>query len=183
MFATRSVALAVGLTMQVSTRLVDRVPPGRIVALGTVVAPAGILLFLLQVSADVPYWRLMASMAVMGVGIGMTFMPSMAAGTRGLSHDEAPAAGTGLTIIQQVAVATGTAVIAARLNHEVLGRFPGVHDLDRAFALPASAAPMLADAFRSTYLWVAVIMAAALLPALFLPRGRPSGEDVAAGRS
>ncbi|GAA2720753.1 MDR family MFS transporter [Actinocorallia aurantiaca] len=170
--------LAVGLTMQVATRLVDRVPPGRVVALGTVVAPAGVLLFLFQVSADVPYWRLMAAMAVMGVGIGMTLMPSMAAGTRGLSHDEAPAASTGLMIIQQVAVATGTAVLAARLNHEVLGRIPGVRDLDQAFALPASAAPLLADAFRSTYLWVAVIMAAALLPALFLPRSRPSGGDL-----
>ncbi|MEO3785709.1 DHA2 family efflux MFS transporter permease subunit [Actinocorallia sp. B10E7] len=168
--------LAVGITMQVATRLVDRIPPGRIVSLGTVIAPAGVLLFLLQASADVPYWRLMASMAVMGVGIGMTLIPATAAGTRGLSHDEAPAASTGLMIIQQVAVATGTAVIAARLNQAVTDRLPRIHDLDQAFDLPVSAAPVLADAFRSAYLWVSVIMAMALLPSLFLPR-RPPAEE------
>ncbi|WP_106397016.1 DHA2 family efflux MFS transporter permease subunit [Actinocorallia populi] len=164
--------LATGITMQVATRLVDRVPPGRIVALGTLIAPAGVLLFLLQATADTPYWRLMASMAVMGVGIGMALMPATAAGTRGLSHDEAPAASTGLMIVQQVSVATGTALISARLTDAVADRFPRVHDLDQAFSLPASAAPVLADAFQATYLWVAALLAAALVPALFLPRRR-----------
>ncbi|GAA0938848.1 DHA2 family efflux MFS transporter permease subunit [Actinocorallia libanotica] len=168
--------LATGVTMQLATRLVDRIPPGRVVALGAVVAPAGVLLFLIQATADAPYWRLMAAMAVMGVGIGMTLMPATAAGTRGLSHDDAPAASTGLMIIQQVAVATGTALISARLTGAVTDRLPHVHDLDQAFALPASAAPALADAFQSTYLWVAALLAASLLPALFLPR-RPAPSD------
>lgn len=170
--------LATGVTMQLATRLVDRFPPGRIVALGAATAPLGLLLFMLQATADAPYWRLMASMAVMGTGIGMTLMPSMAAGTRGLSHDEAPAASTGIMIIQQVAVATGTAVIAARLNGAVADRFPGVRDLEQAFALPSSAAPLLADAFQAAYLWVVVIMAVALPPALCLPRRSTPGEPV-----
>lgn len=59
--------VATGLTMQVATRLVDRVPPGRVVALGTIIAPTGVLLFAVLVSADTPYWQLMAAMSVMGV--------------------------------------------------------------------------------------------------------------------
>ncbi len=86
--------VATGLTMQVATRLVDRVPPGRVVALGTIIAPTGVLLFAVLVSADTPYWQLMAAMSVMGVGIGMTLMPATAAGTRGLTHDEVPSAST-----------------------------------------------------------------------------------------
>ncbi|MEE2061489.1 DHA2 family efflux MFS transporter permease subunit [Rhodococcus artemisiae] len=164
--------VATGLTMQVATRLVDRVPPGRVVALGTIIAPTGVLLFAVLVSADTPYWQLMAAMSVMGVGIGMTLMPATAAGTRGLTHDEVPSASTGLMIIQQVAVALGTAVFSAGLARSVTERLPEVQDLEQAFLLPESSLTLLADAFRSTYLWVAVILAAALLPALFLPRRR-----------
>ena len=164
--------VATGLTMQVATRLVDRVPPGRVVALGTIIAPTGVLLFAVLVSADTPYWQLMTAMSVMGVGIGMTLMPATAAGTRGLTHDEAPSASTGLMIIQQVAVALGTAVFSAGLAQSVSERLPQAQDLEQAFLLPASSLPLLADAFRSTYLWVALILAAALLPALLLPRRR-----------
>ncbi|MFW0783736.1 MDR family MFS transporter [Gordonia sp. CPCC 206044] len=162
--------LATGITMQVATRLVDRVPPGRVIALGTILAPIGVLLFIALVSADTPYWQLMAATAVMGCGIGMTLMPATAAGTRGLTHDEAPSASTGLMIIQQVAIALGTAVISARLANSVNERLPQIQDLEQAFLLPASSLPDLADAFRCTYVWVAVILALAFLPALFLSR-------------
>ncbi|TDE49924.1 MFS transporter [Nonomuraea mesophila] len=162
--------LATGIIMQVATRLVDRIPPGRIVALGTVLAPSGLLVLAWQLAADTPYWTIIAATVVIGMGVSMTIMPATAAGTRGLSHAEAPAAGTGLVIIQQVGSATGTAIITAALGRSLATRLPGTDGLDQAFGLPPSAAPALAASFQDSYLWAGAIMLLSLVPALFLPR-------------
>ncbi|MEO3797426.1 DHA2 family efflux MFS transporter permease subunit [Nonomuraea sp. B10E15] len=170
--------LATGVTMQVATRLVDRIPPGRIVVLGTVLAPSGFFLLAWQLAADTPYWMIIAATVVTGTGVGMTMMPATAAGTRGLSHAEAPAASTGLVIIQQVGSATGTAIVTAALGHSLATRLPGTDGLDQAFGLPTSAAPALAAAFQDSYLWGCAIMLLSLVPALFLPR---RSEEATAG--
>ncbi|MFC5909250.1 DHA2 family efflux MFS transporter permease subunit [Streptacidiphilus monticola] len=153
-------ALATGITMQLSGRLADRVPAGRIVPVGIGLAATGFLAFTLQVTADVPVGHLQLAQVVMGVGVGLTMMPNLAGATREVAPAQVPMAATTLNILQQVAATAGTALLGVLLA-AAAGAGPG--------AVPD------ADGFRHTYGWAVALMAAALLPALLLPRGRRDG--------
>ncbi|KWX01227.1 Drug resistance transporter [Carbonactinospora thermoautotrophica] len=169
--------MATGITMQIAGRLIDKIAPGRIVLTGVGLASAGFLAFTTQVGAHTPYWVLVGALSVMGVGVGMTMMPTTAAATRNLSHEEVPVASTTLNIIQQVAVSAGTALMSVLLAGAIADRLPAtagsglgaVHALGARHAI----APRLADAFQRTYGWAVALMLVALLPALLLPRRMP----------
>ncbi|MGK4580532.1 DHA2 family efflux MFS transporter permease subunit [Kitasatospora sp. HPMI-4] len=148
-------ALATGVTMQFAGRLIDRYPPGRIVLTGVSVATTGFLCFTVQVTGDVPFWHLQAALSVLGVGVGLTMMPTIAAATRSVAPEEVPLATTAVTILQQIAASTGTALLSVLLT-----------GAQRTATHPA-------DAFRHTYGWAVALMGLALLPALLLPRRRP----------
>ncbi|WP_309484178.1 DHA2 family efflux MFS transporter permease subunit [Streptomyces himalayensis] len=105
-----------GTVMQISSRISDRVAPRTIVVPGVLVAVGGFAAFALQAGPDTPYWRLVASLALMGTGVGMTNMPVMASATRGLADGEVAAGSTALNIILQVAAAVGTALTALLLT-------------------------------------------------------------------
>ncbi|WP_433228471.1 DHA2 family efflux MFS transporter permease subunit [Actinomadura formosensis] len=173
-------ALGSGTAMQVAGRLIDRVPPGRLVPVSIATALTGFSLFTVQLGADTPYWGLCAAMLLMGAGGGATMMPAMTAATRGLPHDRAPAASTTVNLINTTAGAVGTAMASVVLSTLMAGLVPAgeggalqaVHRLGpqahRAIAGP------LADAFQHTYMFAVGLLALALVPALFLPR-RPTG--------
>ncbi|GAA2234027.1 MFS transporter [Kitasatospora cystarginea] len=148
-------ALATGVTMQFAGRLIDRHPPGRIVLTGVLVATTGFLAFTVQVTDDVPFWHLQTALAMLGVGVGLTMMPTIAAATRSVAAEQVPLATTAVTILQQVAASTGTALMSVLLTHA------------------QRTAPHPADAFRHTYGWAVALMGLALLPALLLPRRQP----------
>ncbi|MFJ9406362.1 DHA2 family efflux MFS transporter permease subunit [Streptomyces sp. NPDC101393] len=173
--------LATGITMQFSGRLVDKVAPRRLVLTGVVLATAGFLTFTTQVAADTPYTVLLTALAVMGVGVGMTMMPTMTAATRSVGIDRIPAASTALAIVPQLASSVGAALMSVLLAGAMSERLPHALSgggLEAVHALPADAvravAPQLAEAFRHTYIWAVALVALALLPALFLPRGKPA---------
>jgi hypothetical protein len=63
-----------------------------------------------------PYPLYMAAMAVTGIGVGCTIMPTMTAASRPLSGGDLASGTALLVIISQVAVATGTALVAATLS-------------------------------------------------------------------
>ncbi|MGO4428481.1 MFS transporter, partial [Streptomyces sp. MCAF7] len=86
--------LAAGVTMQFSGRLADKVAPRWLVAGGVTTAVLGMGLLTLQLSDTLVYWRVAVPLLVLGIGVGMTMMPTMAAATRGLSADDAPSAST-----------------------------------------------------------------------------------------
>ncbi|MFD4538078.1 DHA2 family efflux MFS transporter permease subunit [Kitasatospora sp. NPDC058397] len=187
-------ALATGITMQFSGRLSDRFAPGRIVVTGTVLAATGFLGFTVQVAADTPYPHLIAALAVMGTGIGMTLMPAMAAATRSVAPTEVPAATTLVTIVQQVSGSVGTALMSVLLTGAMADRLPTtvaggeaggalatVQGLDGAAR--AALAPGLADAFRDTYGWAVALLVLALLPALSLSRQAPGGGATGSAKS
>ncbi|MGW6918934.1 DHA2 family efflux MFS transporter permease subunit [Kitasatospora sp. NPDC054939] len=167
-------ALATGITMQFAGRLVDRVAPGRVVLTGAAVATSGFLAFTVQLTEAVPYWRLVAALVVMGIGVGTTLMPAMATATRSVSADEVPAASTMMTIIQQIGSSVGTAAVSVLLTAALADRLPGGGGIGAVHALPAAErtalGPDLADAFQHTYLWAVALLGLALLPALLLPR-------------
>lgn len=170
--------IATGVTMQIAGRLVDKVAPRRLVLVGVPLAATGFLTFTTQVAADTPYAVLLTALAVMGVGVGMTMMPTMTAATRTLDNSRVPAASTLLGIIPQLAASVGAALVSVLLAGALDARLPGTASggLEAVHALPAATArtlaPQLADAFQHTYVWAVALVALALLPALFLPRGR-----------
>jgi EmrB/QacA subfamily drug resistance transporter len=173
-------AFSTAVTMQFASRLSDRIAPGRIVLVGIVVGTGGFLAFTTQVTADTPYWVLMSCLAVTGVGVGMTFMPTTASALRTMSHEQVPVAGTTLTIVQQISAALGGALVSVLLAGAMRDNLPegrGAGGLGELHALSPSAlheiAPRLADAFRSSYSWSVAFMALAFLPALFMSRRKP----------
>ncbi len=121
------------------------------------VAMLGTLAFT-RVGADTSYRYFAVALFVVGIGIGSTIMPSMAAAFQTLSRPETPRGTSALTVVQRVAGAIGTALLAINLQRAIATNVPdfqgGVQGM-AALARQPSATPLLADAFASTF-WIAV---------------------------
>ncbi|MGX1807228.1 DHA2 family efflux MFS transporter permease subunit [Nocardia sp. NPDC055321] len=165
--------LATGITMQIAGRLVDRMPPGRLVLGGIALAAIGFGAMTTQIHADTEYWRIALAGVVMGIGVGATIMPTITTATRALPLAQIPAASTALGIVQQIAASIGAALISVLLSNALVREVPGA-SLEtlahRASGGSAALAETVADAFRGTYGWAVLVLALAVLPALLLPR-------------
>jgi EmrB/QacA subfamily drug resistance transporter len=182
-------ALAVGLTLQVATRLVDRVPPRRIVLTGVGLALAGSAALLITVASNGPYLPIAAAAALLGVGSGATLMPTMTVAVRDLEDTDTPRGTTLLALVQQVASGIGVAVVATTLTLLVSALAPelaatGTGGLTGMLALNPTAradlAPQLAGAVGVTYAVVAGLMGLSAIFAvvgLRAPRKTPRHEE------
>src|SRR5262245_32949626 len=161
------------LAMPLAGWLTDRRGARAVVPAGVVVGALGTLAYT-QVGAQTPYPLLAAALLVIGLGIGSTIMPCMAAAFQGLSREQTPAATSVLNVIQRVSGAIGTALFAGFLQSAIAARAPRQHGaLQRIPTLPQGQhrhlAPAPAGAFGTTF-WIAVaLIAAGLIPALLLP--------------
>jgi EmrB/QacA subfamily drug resistance transporter len=169
-------------TMPVGGKLTDRIGPGRVVLMGLVVVVGSVAAFTALLSADTSYWSLGVVLFVMGLGMGLTMMPTMAAAIQTLVHDEVPRASTMLNIIQQVSASVGTALMSVLLANNLSDKLggPSGGGLSAAANVPPAvmqkiAAPM-ADAFQNTYWWAVGLLALAFIPALFVPRHKPDSS-------
>jgi EmrB/QacA subfamily drug resistance transporter len=166
--------LGVALVMPLAGWLTDTVGARLVVSVGTVAALIGTLAYT-QVGADPSYLYLAAALLVIGIGLGSTIMPSMAAAFQTLAREETPRATSAINVIQRVAGAIGTALLAIILQREIARNVPnfqgGLQGIGGPSRTPHGAA-LLADAFGTTF-WVAAgLTAAALAPALLLPSTR-----------
>lgn len=166
--------LGAAVSMPVAGWLTDKVGARTVVPVGIVAAVLGTLAYT-QVGAHTSYLYLAAALLVLGLGIGSTILPSMAAAFQTLTHQETPKATSALNAIQRIAGAIGTAALAIILQRTIAANVPGLHGGIQAIAtLPARehahAIPGLTAAFGTSF-WVALaLIAAAILPALLLPR-------------
>jgi EmrB/QacA subfamily drug resistance transporter len=166
--------IGAALSMPLAGALTDRIGARLVVSTGMVVALLGTLAYT-QVGAGTSYLYLAAALLVVGLGIGSTIMPSMAAAFQTLTRAETPRATSAINAIQRIAGAIGTAVLAIVLQREIAANLPSTHGSIQAIAALNQAqrpttAPALANAFGASF-WVAVgLIAAALVPALLLPR-------------
>jgi MFS family permease len=168
------------LTMPVAGILTDRTGAGRLVLTGVVVITATIAV-LTQITDTTSYLVLGVTLFVMGIGLGMTMMPTMSSAMQALRRAEVPKGTTALNIIQQVGGSIGTATLSLLLAHALVSRLPGAGEgegLAAAQQIPpesrAQLLPVVADAFGSTFVWAAILVAVAFIPALLLPRRPPS---------
>lgn len=175
-------SIAVGVTMQVATRLVDRVTAHRIVITAISVGVAGAVGLAAAIAANAPYGMIMVCLAAIGLGSGGTLMPTMTIATRDLDHEQLPAATTLLGLLQQLASSIGiavlTAVFVAGLNSVPVSAGLGLDGLLRLRGAERTAsAAELGRAVAPTYLVVAGLMITALAVAVLALRRRRSASD------
>lgn len=177
--------LATGLTLQVATRLVDRVEPGRIVVAGTAIGLLGCLALLVTTTHQVPYPAIAAASAVLGVGSGATLMPTMTLAVRDLEGADTARGTTLLALLQQLASGVGVAVVATALTLLVTARVPALDGGGIAAMLALSAGrravlgPDLAAGVGSTYLVGLALLTLSLLAAAIGLRRAAGGRKPA----
>jgi EmrB/QacA subfamily drug resistance transporter len=160
------------LAMPLAGWLTDKIGARVVVSVGIAVASFGTLAYT-QVGSQTSYLYLALALLVVGLGIGSTIAPSMAAAYQSLAREETARATSALNVVQRIAGALGTALLAIVLQRAISANVPAFHGGIQgvgALAREPHATPLIADAFGTTF-WIAVaLIAAALGPALLLPR-------------
>ncbi|MGP4029986.1 MFS transporter [Actinomadura sp. 3N407] len=167
-------ALGAAVAMPLAGRVTDRVGAGVVVPTGIVMGLAGTAAYT-QIHAATSPVLLAAALFVIGLGLGATIMPSMAAAYQALPGHLIPQATSALNTLQRMGASLGTTALAVTLQHEITARSP---ELGHAALAPlpdearVQVAPLLATAFGHAF-WIALAIGAlALVPALMLPRGK-----------
>jgi EmrB/QacA subfamily drug resistance transporter len=166
--------LGAALAMPLAGSMTDKIGARVVVSVGMVVAVLGMLAYT-QVGPDTSYLALAAALLVVGLGIGSTIMPAMAAAFQTLSREQTPRGTSALNAIQRIGGAIGSALLAIILQRAIAANLPDLHGGIQGLSSLSQAervhsAPALADAFGTTF-WVAVgLIAVSLVPALLLPR-------------
>src|SRR3954452_3772285 len=152
-----------------ASRVVDRFGPKAVLVGGLLVATVGFaLLTRLQVDGDYA-GRVLPAMIVIGVGLGMSFVPITIAATSGVAAEDSGLASGLLNTTQQVGGSLGLAVLAAVSTSRVTGA------LHSGSTLPAA----LTHGFTAAFTVSAILCAVAAVVAMVLLPGRHRDvEDV-----
>jgi MFS family permease len=177
--------IGAALALSVAGPLTDRIGARAVTTTGIALAAAGTLAYT-QVGTRTPDPYLAGALGVIGLGLGATVTPAMAAAFQALSRAETPRGTSALNAIQRIAAAIGTAAFAILLQHSITASQPGHPGSAPAIGAltqqaGAHAATALASAFGGTF-WAAVaLIAASAAPALLLPH-RAHPEHAAGGQ-
>jgi EmrB/QacA subfamily drug resistance transporter len=176
------------ITMPLAGKLSDRHGPTRWAACGIPVLVIGMVPFAF-VTATTSEVLLCGSSFVLGLGMGLAMMPTMTAAMQAVPATAIARTSTAMNIIRQSGASIGTAILSVLLASAISDRLSadgpsgggGVHALSPA--AHAKAAEPLADAFAHTFVWGAVLLAVAFVPALAMALGNPKApaRDRAAG--
>jgi EmrB/QacA subfamily drug resistance transporter len=180
------------LTMPIAGFLADKIGPGKVVLTGLVLDTIGMGM-LIATDDQTSYGYLIASFAVMGLGMGATMMPVFTAALASLKQHDVARGSTLLNITQQIAISSGTALFSVLItsaynNHAaVVGPTLALQGagndqqrqavLTRLHLAPEQAQPLIAQglhfmgsSFGHIFLVSTVLVACCLIPAFFLPR-------------
>jgi EmrB/QacA subfamily drug resistance transporter len=167
------------ITMPIGGRLTDRYGPWRLPAAGIPLLVIGLIPFAF-VGAHTSYVLLCGFNFILGLGMGLSMMPTMTAAMQSVPASAIPRVSTAMNIIRQAGASIGTAVMTVLLSTAIKGRLGSVpavsHGGGNAFASlqhvpPAQQAGILgplASSFAHTFVWAMVMLAAAFIPALWL---------------
>jgi EmrB/QacA subfamily drug resistance transporter len=150
-----------------AARLVDRFTPKPVLVTGLAITTVGFVL-LTRISGQADYAsHLLPALLVLGVGLGLTFVPVTIAATTGVSPAESGLASGLLNTTQQVGGSLGLAILSAVSTSRITGA------LHSGSAFPAA----LTHGFKGGFVVAAALCGAALVAAVvFLPR-RPRTVD------
>jgi len=191
------------VTMPIAGMLADKTGPGKIVmtGLGTIVVGLGMFSTL---GASTPYWFLLLSLFIMGLGMGATMMPTFSAAMATLREHTIARGSTLMNVIQQVGASIGTAIFTVLLTNgfkdsQAVSAAQAVGSVDpqtdpegfaavlqrlglspeQFQALLPKVKPEMADVFGTTFLVATVMVACCLIPAFFLPRSKSEHGEAA----
>ncbi|MGQ4381946.1 MFS transporter [Streptomyces sp. SAS_270] len=109
-FLPLTVAIIIGST-QISARLMNHVAPRMLMVPGMILAASGMLVFT-QLEVDSSYaTHLLPGLLLMGLGMGLTFMPVFATATAGVAPQDAGVTSATVNTSQQVGGSIGTALL------------------------------------------------------------------------
>jgi len=146
--------LGAAMMMPVAGRLADRYGGGPIALVGVLLTTIASIPFGL-IGADTSMVWISVVMFIRGMGIGLAFMPAMAAAFASLERSELPHATPQLNVLQRVGGSIGTAVLAVVLQRELVG----------ATSLADQAA-----AYGTAFWWTTGMTALAIIPCVVLLR-------------
>ena len=164
------------ITMPIAGRLTDRYGPTRLPAAGLPLAALGMLPFAF-VTSTTSFVLLCGASFVLGLGMGLSMMPTMTAAMQAVPAQAIARTSTAMNIIRQSGASIGTAILAVILASQVASRLGGATPAGgsgfealqgMSAAQRAVAAVPLADAFAATFVWAVVLLALAWVPALAL---------------
>ncbi|HEU5158969.1 MAG TPA: MDR family MFS transporter [Streptosporangiaceae bacterium] len=165
-------ALGAAAAMPLAGRITDKAGAGVIVPVGIVLALLGTAAYT-QVDGHASDAVLVVALFVIGLGLGATIMPLMAAAYASLPHPAIPRATSAINAIQRLGASAGTAVLAVVLQRAISEDAPRLGAAALGPLPPSTRgeiAPALAHAFGQAF-WVAFALTAiAIVPALLLPR-------------
>jgi EmrB/QacA subfamily drug resistance transporter len=153
-----------------ASRVVDRFTPKPVLVTGLLITTAGFVV-LTRASGHADYAsHVLPALVIIGVGLGMSFVPITIAATTGVAPEDSGLASGLLNTTQQVGGSLGLAILSTvattRLDHALQG----------GAALPAA----LTHGFKGGFTVSAIICAAgAVLALVLLPRRRRVAENEA----
>jgi EmrB/QacA subfamily drug resistance transporter len=150
-----------------ASQLVDRLTPKPVLSVGLVIATAGFVL-LTRISGHDDYWsHLLPAMIVLGVGLGLSFVPITIAATSGVAAADSGLASGLLNTTQQVGGSLGLAILSS------ISTSRSNHALAAGSALPEA----LTHGFKGAFVVAAGLCLVALLLAVSLLPGRPRAQE------
>jgi EmrB/QacA subfamily drug resistance transporter len=175
--------IGAALAMPIAGKLTDEIGARVVIPGGIVLALLGTAAFT-QVGPDTAYSLLSIALFVIGLGLGATIMPAMAVAYQAVPREAMAQATSAINVIQRVAGSIGTALLAVVLQRQIASELPGLDGGIGAIAALSGPGRALADAapanaFGTTFVVAFGLVAAALIPALLLPRIR-AGQAPAA---
>ena len=157
------------ITMPLAGKLTDRYGPSRWPAYGIPLLVIGIAPFAF-VTADTSYVLLCGFSFVLGLGMGLSMMPTMTAAMQAVPKAAIARTSTAMNILRQSGASIGTAILSVLLASAIADKH-------------SRAPEPLAEAFAQTFRWGLALLALALVPALAMALGsrRVSGSRPISG--
>jgi predicted MFS family arabinose efflux permease len=151
------VPAAVFLASQLTSRvLVRRLPQKTVMLIGLSLAAAS-LLVATRIGAGTPYWQILASLLLLGAGLGIAFVSLTTASLHDVQAQDAGAASGLINVSQQLGGALGLAVLVS-----VFGAATSHANLQTSAALGAHATDVLVRGVDDVF-WVAALFTLAAL--------------------
>jgi MFS family permease len=160
---TAPMGLGMALVMPFAGRLADRLGGGPLALAGVIVTTLATIPFGL-IGAHTSILALSIAMFVRGLGIGLAFMPVMAAAFASLRPSELADATPQLNVLQRVGGSIGTAVLAVVLARALTG----THGIAAA-----------AGAYGTAFWWSLGLTALAIVPCIVLLRAEHAARAAA----
>ncbi|MFZ0042998.1 MAG: DHA2 family efflux MFS transporter permease subunit [Solirubrobacteraceae bacterium] len=164
------------ITMPLAGKLTDKYGPNYLPAAGVPLLVIGLSPFAF-VTAHTSYVLLCSFSFVLGLGMGLSMMPTMTAAMQAVPRSAIARTSTAMNIIRQSGASIGTAILTVILASAITSELStaavahtggnGFESLQRLSpAARAAFAGPLASAFASTFVWALVLLGLAFIPAL-----------------